>query len=146
MKRWAPIAFKAHLLASYVTLVPVILWVEYVRQENHFGSHAGRALAMALSPLAPPFVALAAFVADQPLGRGIGGWLATYVAVLPLAAWVFYYRSRHAGGAGRVLCRRCGYDLRSSPYRCPECNVPNVVAQQERWNAEVAEALGRVAD
>ena len=39
--------------------------------------------------------------------------------LLPLA-WL-RLAQRRRGRARRGLCRRCGYDLRASPERCPEC-------------------------
>jgi hypothetical protein len=47
-------------------------------------------------------------------------WLpAVLLAVLPLA-WIGVHR-RRVRRATRGLCSRCGYDLRASPGRCPEC-------------------------
>jgi hypothetical protein len=53
-------------------------------------------------------------------------WLALVVfAVLPVA-WVFsWFRGRSRGREG--LCAVCGYDLRASSGRCPECG--NVIDQ-----------------
>jgi hypothetical protein len=45
---------------------------------------------------------------------------------------VWAMRRRHAARmacVGQVTCSRCGYDLRATPQRCPECgNVPKATA------------------
>jgi hypothetical protein len=49
-------------------------------------------------------------------------WIPTLVfSLLPVRAFVGYLRTRRATRAGH--CRRCGYDLRASPDRCPECGL-----------------------
>jgi len=47
-------------------------------------------------------------------------WPFMLSAILP-ALWVVMFRRRHRFRAG--LCRVCGYDLRASPGRCPECGT-----------------------
>ena len=70
-------------------------------------------------------------------GMPSGGWLtipAPYVRlhlgwpVALLAAWVALrvWRWRKREGMGKYACRWCGYDLRATPVRCPECG--NVAA------------------
>lgn len=46
-------------------------------------------------------------------------WLAGIASLLPGCRLVGCARRRHRTGAGR--CRQCGYDLRATPERCPEC-------------------------
>jgi hypothetical protein len=53
---------------------------------------------------------------------GTALWLPTLAfAVLPWIALVRYIRRRRAKALG--LCPACGYDLRATPSRCPECGL-----------------------
>jgi hypothetical protein len=66
---------------------------------------------------------------DEPAGTGFAlllplPFVAALFAPLPLADVLLIRRRRRRGrrlAAG--LCVRCGYDLRASPERCPECGA-----------------------
>jgi hypothetical protein len=50
-------------------------------------------------------------------------WFFILLLSVPPALWFFQYRQRRA----RALighCVKCGYDLRASPTKCPECGTP----------------------
>lgn len=49
-------------------------------------------------------------------------WFALAALLAPLATLAIGHRRRR-GRDPAALCRSCGYDLRASPARCPECGV-----------------------
>ena len=68
------------------------------------------------------------------------GWsIVAATAALP-AAWAFgfarRFRSRTRARGGR--CLKCGYDLRGTPRRCPECGAPDRVQSTIRSDSPCA--------
>jgi hypothetical protein len=61
-------------------------------------------------------------------------WLAVVIsAVLPFLCTVGHLRARRRVRAG--LCASCGYDLRASPERCPECGTTRPLGQRDMIRA-----------
>ena len=55
-------------------------------------------------------------------GVRVPHWLLLAACGLAPAVWTVR-RLRAGGRAAAGLCRRCGYDLRATPGRCPECGT-----------------------
>jgi hypothetical protein len=55
------------------------------------------------------------------------GWPLLLSAILP-AAWLLWRRRTLAQERRKGMCRVCGYDLRASPERCPECGTAVAVS------------------
>lgn len=61
---------------------------------------------------------------------GIPTWLPILVTAIPVFIWSLF-RYRKFRRLSRGLCIQCGYDLRSSKDRCPECGVQISVLSPE---------------
>ena len=64
-------------------------------------------------------------VGEQTIARAVPHWVLAVVLGVPVAWWVWtgFERRRARRRAAAGLCRGCGYDLRASPDRCPECGL-----------------------
>lgn len=77
---------------------------------------------------------------------GVPFWLPLMFAIVPPLWWLIQrlrtLRRRHDG-----LCRECGYDLRASRERCPECGTPIAVSERRgaTENAQDTEAESMTA-
>jgi hypothetical protein len=72
-------------------------------------------------------------------------WLAALVtAILPAAFIYRVIRSRRAIRAGH--CRTCGYDIRATPTRCPECGNPVTSRPPPTESAATARAVAGCSD
>jgi hypothetical protein len=69
-------------------------------------------------------------VHESYIESGIPLWLLIAVtAVLPLR-WAVRFLARWRAKRQRPgICRRCGYDLRATPERCPECGAAPVAVR-----------------
>jgi len=56
---------------------------------------------------------------------GVPGWFLMLIFGLLPARWLLLASKRHQSRSrvSRNCCRECGYDLRATPKRCPECGT-----------------------
>ncbi len=114
----------ATLVSAYLTVTTVTTTAG--TPSHHF---AGFGWDFATEQVTPPTVAVA--TAYRMRSVSIPFWFLTAACLTPAAVRVgrwAKHRRRH--GAGH--CQRCGYDLRASPGRCPECGtVPTGVGSDQ---------------
>ena len=113
--QWAP-ALNQNDLAPNEVVTTVRSWSRYdtrVADEISF-DFAGLAYRTKSVDRNPHFDAFTVSAITIPM------WLPLLLWAIPLAA--VPYCQRHAARIG--LCPKCGYDLRATPNRCPECGTP----------------------
>jgi hypothetical protein len=89
---------------------------------------AGENVTRAMNGYFPGFTATSSPYGSGPIPPGrswvlaVRPWLPTLMAAVLPAIWLCRYaKARRARRTG--LCPTCGYDLRASPERCPECGT-----------------------
>jgi hypothetical protein len=117
----SPVPFLRNALASLSLLVCVavcVLWAGHRPGDGLVGQW----------PWCAWFVEDGVYLRDAPSRRSEWHWWIPYwklvlLTLIPPAIWV---RSAWIarGRARRGLCDHCGYDLRATRDRCPECGTP----------------------
>ena len=129
MEKWLRRLLAAHLFGSYsawlALLVAILLFPGHLR-----GSPIALLVSWVLAPIVVPILLIAhQHGRFQPWWAGVIFWSA-YLLVFAFVTigWVRIEarRSLLRERARLGLCPRCGYDLRGSPERCPECGRERV--------------------
>jgi len=126
--------FLSHVLASYVacTLAVIMVRANGDQSPNAWG-------AVGIAPLAAPIVILGGPGNADPFF----GW-GTYFVMIGAYALVFHQvmtRSRWRRAVRRGTCAACGYDLRATPDRCPECGTMVASGARSRRGASETERV-----
>jgi hypothetical protein len=76
-----------------------------------------------LIPMTPSNQPIAGFSFGSFIQANISGGWALFVALVLLSLCVFDVVMQRRQARAAHLCRNCGYDLRATPDRCPECGL-----------------------
>jgi hypothetical protein len=84
------------------------------------------------------------FAVNRPDGnRYISIFFPAWVLLIPICSPIWLSKLRNFQGARRIRCHRCakcGYDIRATPLRCPECGteISKTAFHRTRYQREVA--------
>lgn len=118
-------AFAAHVIGSYAALLLLLLYGGTSPGGDSINFAAGLCAGPIIAPIYMPILML--LMLDRTPWDGTGPvapiWQPITVWALYGGVWTIVFMVVRARAAKRVLglCRNCGYDLRATPSRCPEC-------------------------
>ena len=111
----------AHVIASFFLQSTLLVWVII---EGGKPTMLRGVLAVLCSPIIVPLPLFRIGPKMRPLGYAL--YLAMYLTLLAAASFVLIWRNRQRQQRVRIRkgqCAQCGYDLRASTERCPECGT-----------------------
>ena len=114
----------SHAIASYCFLP---IWLTYA-QWGQWGSLIGSlVLFWLLSPILAPIAAIG-YARELSTHSPLSTIALMSAYLLPLAIYDTTMRSRQRRSDRQAanLCTSCGYDLRATPHRCPECGATSL--------------------
>ena len=116
------------VLSLILCMAAIVLWVRSCYREDHialsqgiggylFDSSDGAVVVFKYDSIDP---ATGRFYVSGLPRFLVPYWSVALLTLLPSVAWIVtWFRRRRSPRAG--LCPACGYDLRATPDRCPEC-------------------------